>query len=45
MNQKNLHAMHELLREIQEDGIVTEKMTVDDAKATLVQTRQSRINL
>ena len=37
LNQKNLHAMHELLPEIQEDGIVTEKMTVEDAKATLVQ--------
>ena len=34
LNQKNLHGMHELLPEIQDDGIVTERMTVDDAKAT-----------
>ena len=37
LNQKNLHGMHELLPKIQDDGIVTEKMMVEDAKATFVQ--------
>ena len=37
LNDANVQAMRDLLPEIQDDGIVTEKMTVEDAKATLAE--------